>query len=240
MNAPDFFFQHHTIALQEFVTGGDPAATPVASLIVLHGLGTTGVDFMPLLRSMDLAAVGPVRCVFPDAPWRPMSLNGTDMHAWYDAAPPETRRHASLPLDETGLRESQAMVQALIEQEQAQGMPSERIVLMGFSQGAVLALHTGLRAPQRLAAIVALSGYLPLGARTLQTESNAANQRLPIFLAHGEQDEVVVIDRARAARTVLQVMGHLVEWHTYPMGHEVSDTELTDVSAWLTGVLSVV
>ncbi|MDP2405160.1 MAG: alpha/beta fold hydrolase [Hydrogenophaga sp.] len=240
MNAPDFFFQHHTIALQEFVTGRDPAATPVASLIVLHGLGTTGVDFMPLLRSMDLAAVGPVRCVFPDAPWRTMSLNGTDMHAWYDAAPPETRRHASLPLDETGLRESQAMVQALIEQEQAQGMPSERIVLMGFSQGAVLALHTGLRAPQRLAAIVALSGYLPLGARTLQTESNAANQRLPIFLAHGEQDEVVVIDRARAARTVLQVMGHLVEWHNYPMGHEVSDTELTDVSAWLTGVLSVV
>jgi phospholipase/carboxylesterase len=189
---------------------------------------------------MDLAAVGPVRCVFPDAPWRTMSLNGTDMHAWYDAAPPETRRHATLPLDETGLRESQAMVQALIEQEQARGMPSERIVLMGFSQGAVLALHTGLRAPQRLAAIVALSGYLPLGARTLQTESNAANQRLPIFLAHGEQDEVVVIDRARAARTALQVMGHLVEWHNYPMGHEVSDTELADVSAWLTGVLSVV
>jgi phospholipase/carboxylesterase len=119
-------------------------------------------------------------------------------------------------------------------------MPSERIVLMGFSQGAVLALQTGLRAHQRLAGIVALSGYLPLGARTLQTESHPANQRLPIFLAHGEQDAVVLIDRARAARTVLQVMGHLVEWHSYPMGHEVSDTELAEVGAWLTGVLSMV
>ena len=146
MNAPDFFFQHHTIPLQEFVTGRDPAATPVASLIVLHGLGTTGADFMPLLRSMDLAAVGPVRCVFPDAPWRTMSLNGTDMHAWYDAAPSDAPRHAPLPADEAGLRASQSLVQALIEQEEAQGMPSERIVLMGFSQGSAMSLLAGLRA----------------------------------------------------------------------------------------------
>ncbi|OOG86631.1 hypothetical protein B0E41_05940 [Hydrogenophaga sp. A37] len=226
--------------LQEFVTGRDPSATPVASLIVLHGLGTEGSDFVPLLRHMDLSAVGPVRCVFPDAPTRTMSFNGTDMHAWYDAAPPAASRHASQPADEAGLRASQRLVQTLIEREQAQGMPSERIVLMGFSQGAVLALQTGLRAHQRLAAIVALSGYLPLGARTLQMESNIANQRLPIFLAHGQQDEVVAIDRARAARTVLQVMGHLVDWHLYDMGHEVSDAELADISAWLTGVLSVV
>ncbi|NWF46381.1 alpha/beta fold hydrolase [Hydrogenophaga sp. D2P1] len=239
MYVPDLSL-NQTLPPQTFVTGRDPAATPVASLIVLHGLGTTGGDFIPLLRSMNLAAVGPVRCVFPDAPLRTVSFNGSDMHAWYDAAPSDAPRHAPLPADEAGLRASQSLVQALIEQEEAQGMPSERIVLMGFSQGAVLAVHAGLRAPQRLAAIVALSGYLPLGARTLQSESHPANQRLPIFLAHGEYDEVVPIDRARAARTVLQVMGHLVEWHNYPMGHEVSDTELADVEAWLIGVLSVV
>jgi phospholipase/carboxylesterase len=239
MHVPDLSL-NQTLQPQTFVTGRDPAAAPVASLIVLHGLGTTGGDFIPLLRSMNLAAVGPVRCVFPDAPLRTVSFNGSDMHAWYDAAPSDAPRHAPLPADEAGLRASQRLVQALIEQEEAQGMASERIVLMGFSQGAVLALHAGLRATQRLAAIVALSGYLPLGARTLQTESHPANQRLPIFLAHGEYDAVVPIDRARAARTVLQVMGHLVEWHNYPMGHEVSDTELADIGAWLTGVLSVV
>jgi len=104
---------------------------------------------------------------------------------------------------------------------------------MGFSQGAVLALQAGLRAPRRLGAVVALSGYLPLGARTLQAESSAANMRLPIFLAHGSQDEVIGIDRARAARTSLQAMGHPVEWRSYPMGHEVDDAELVDLAVWL-------
>lgn len=234
MNAPDFLRQ--TVQLQEFVTGPDPAAEPVASLIVLHGLGTTGSDFAPLLAGMDLGAVGPVRCVLPNAPMRSVSFNQTDMHAWYDAAPPDARRQAVQPADEAGLLASERIVQALIEREEGRGMASERIALMGFSQGAVLALHTGLRAPQRLAAVVALSGYLPLGARTLQSESSAANQRLPIFLAHGEQDEVVVIDRARVARTNLQAMGHLVDWRSYPMGHEVDDAELADLGAWLTGV----
>ena len=236
MNAPDLLRQ--TVQLQEFVTGPDPAEEPVASVIVLHGLGTTGSDFAPLLCDMDLGAVGPVRFVCPNAPVRSVSFNRTDMHAWYDAIPPDARRQAVQPADEEGLRASQRIVQALIEREEGRGMPSERIALMGFSQGAVLALHAGLRAPQRLAAVVALSGYLPLGARTLQSESSAANQRLPIFLAHGEQDEVVVIDRARTARTNLQAMGHLVDWHSYPMGHEVDDTELADLGAWLTGVLS--
>lgn len=238
MNAPDLLRQ--TIQLQEFVTGRAPSATPVASLIVLHGLGNEGRDFAPLLRHIDLSAVGPVRCVLPDAPMRTMSLNGTDMHAWYDAAPPVASRHASQPTDEGGLRASQRIVQALIEREEGRGMAPERIVLMGFSQGAVLALQTALRAPQRLAAVVALSGYLPLNARALQMESNIANQRLPIFLGHGEHDEVISIDRARVARTVLQVMGHLVDWHLYDMGHEISDAELADIGAWLTGVLSTV
>ena len=236
MNAPDFLRQ--TVQLQEFVTGPDPAAAPTASLILLHGLGQKGSDFAPLLRGLDLSAVGPVRCVFPNAPLRTVSLNGSEMHAWYDAVAPVGRLNAPLPLDETGLRASQRIVQALIDREEGQGILSERIVLMGFSQGAVLALHAGLRAHQRLAAVVALSGYLPLGARTLQSESSAANQRLPIFLAHGEQDEIVGIDRARAARTNLQAMGHLVDWHSYPMGHEVDDAELADLGAWLTGVLA--
>ena len=239
MNAPDRLRQ--TVQLQEFVTGSDPAATPCASLIVLHGLGTEGGDFIPLLRALDLRGLGPVHCVCPNAPLRTISINGAEMHAWYDARPPEeTRLHAPQPADESGLRASQRIVQALIDREVARGMPSERIVLMGFSQGAVLALHAGLRAPQRLGGLVALSGYLPLSARVLQAEASAFNQRLPLFLAHGEQDEVITIDRARAARTALQAIGHLVDWHLYPMGHEVSDAELADLGAWLTGVLSVV
>lgn len=238
MNAPDRLRQ--TVQLQEFVTGPDPAATPCASLIVLHGLGTNGGDFIPPLRGMDLRGVGPVHCVFPNAPMRAISINGAEMHAWYDALPPEGRLHASQPADESGLRASQRIVQALIDREVARGVPSERIVLMGFSQGAVLALHAGLRAPQRLGGLAALSGYLPLSTRVLQAEASAFNQRLPLFLAHGEQDEVITIDRARAARTALQTMGHLVDWHRYPMGHEVSDAELVDLAAWLTGVLSPV
>jgi phospholipase/carboxylesterase len=233
MNAPDV--PRQKVQLQEFVTGPDPAAEPRASLIVLHGLGQKGSDFASLLRRMDLSALGPVRCVLPNAPMRSVRVEDAEreMHAWYDALAPVGHLNAPLPADEAGLRASERIVQALIDREEGLGILPERIVLMGFSQGAVLALQAGLRAPRRLGAVVALSGYLPLGARTLQAESSAANMRLPIFLAHGSQDEVIGIDRARAARTSLQAMGHPVEWRSYPMGHEVDDAELVDLAVWL-------
>jgi len=226
------------VQLHEMVLGGVAGDAPDASLIVLHGLGTLGRDFVPMLQQIDVSGLGTVRCLLPNAPQRTISLNGQSMAAWYDAQPVDPRRQTPQPSDENGLRASQRIVQALIDREEARGVPSERIVLMGFSQGAVLALHTGLRAPQRLGGMAALSGYLPLSVRVVQEEARQANQRTPVFMAHGEHDEVVDIGRARAARTTLQAMGHVVHWSSHDMGHEVCEAEVQDLCAWLRRCLS--
>jgi len=161
---------------QDFQSGDHP----VASLIVLHGLGADGNDFVPIARELDLSAVGPMRFVFPHAPIRPVTINGgMKMRAWYDIYTPELVRRE----DEAGLRASVADVQALIDREVALGISPERVVLMGFSQGCAMALLAGLRAPQRLAGIAGLSGYLPLAATTA-AERSAANHDVPVFLAH--------------------------------------------------------
>src|SRR5690606_38543976 len=146
---------------------GAADAQPVASLIVLHGLGADGNDFVPVAQMLDLSTVGPVRFVFPSAPVRPVTLNGGHpMRAWYDIHPPGPNPAAPRPEDDAGLRASQQQVQALIDREVARGVPAHRIVLMGFSQGCAMTLLTGLRAPQRLAGLIALSGYLPLADTT--------------------------------------------------------------------------
>ncbi len=216
---------------------GAPDAPTAASLIVLHGLGADGNDFVPVAQMLDLSAIGPVRFVFPSAPVRPVTLNGGyPMRAWYDIFPPSS--HAAHPRqeDEPGLRASMAQVQALIDREVAMGVPASRIVLMGFSQGCAMTLLTGLRAPQRLAGLVALSGYLPLPA-TAAAERSAANAGLPVFMGHGEEDEIVVIERGEAARDALLALGHPVEWRTYPMGHSVCPEEVADLNRWLLDVL---
>ncbi|MBA4262270.1 MAG: carboxylesterase [Comamonadaceae bacterium] len=223
------------IELIEFTTGGDPAAQPVASIVVLHGLGADGSDFVPMAQELDLSAIGPVRFVFPSAPVRPVTINGGyQMRAWYDIHPPGpqgTRRE-----DEAGLRESQAIVQQLLERETQRGVPPQRTVLMGFSQGCAMTLLAGLRAPQRLAALVALSGYLPLAATTA-AEHSAASLGTPIFMAHGAFDGVVAPERGAAARDALQVIGYPVEWRSYPMEHTVCAEEVQDLNAWLLQVL---
>jgi len=143
-----------------------PEGAPVAaSIIVLHGLGADGSDFVPIAQAMDLSAVGPVRWVFPSAPVRPVTLNGGyAMRAWFDIHPP--RPDGTRLEDVAGLRESQAAVQQLLDREAMRGVPPERTVLMGFSQGCAMTLLAGLRAPRRLAGLVALSGYLPLADST--------------------------------------------------------------------------
>lgn len=219
------------IELIEFTTGGDASAQPVASIVVLHGLGADGSDFVPVAQAMDLSAVGPVRFVFPSAPVQPVTINaGYEMRAWYDIYPPGP--DGSRREDEPGLRASQAIVQQLIDREVQRGVPAERMVLMGFSQGCAMTLLAGLRAPQRLAGLVALSGYLPL---TLQTgaEISDANHGVPVFMAHGDFDDVVVIERGEGARDVLQALGYPVDWHHYPMAHEVCMDEIADLNAWL-------
>ena len=219
------------IELIEFTTGVDTQAQPVASVVVLHGLGADGSDFVPVAQAMDLSAVGPVRFVFPSAPVRPVSINGGyEMRAWYDIYPPNpggARRE-----DEAGLRESQAIVQQLLDREAQRGVAPGRTVLMGFSQGCAMTLLAGLRVPQRLAGLAALSGYLPLAGATA-AERSTANRDTPVFMAHGDQDDIVVPARGEAARDTLLALGQPVDWRQYPMGHEVCMDEVRDLNAWL-------
>ncbi len=208
-------------------------ARPGLSLIVLHGLGADGNDFVPVAQELDLAPLGGARFVFPHAPMRPVTLNGGYvMRAWYDIlGTPQARQE-----DEAGLRQSQAEIEALITREAARGMPPERIVLMGFSQGCAMTLLTGLRHRERLGALVGLSGYLPLAASTT-TERSDANALVPIFMAHGQADPMIGIDRARASRDALRALGYAVDWHDYPMEHSVCIEEIADLQRWLLRVM---
>jgi len=210
------------------------ADAPGASLIVLHGLGADGHDFVPIAQQLELSAVGGARFIFPHAPMRPVTMNGGYvMRAWYDiAGTPQARRE-----DEAGLRESQALIEALIERERQRGVPASRIVLMGFSQGCAMTLLTGLRHAERLAGLVGLSGYLPLAASTA-AERSAANADVPIFLAHGREDPMIAIDRALTSRDALVAMGYPVEWHEYAMPHSVCMDEIVDLNRWLLRVLA--
>jgi phospholipase/carboxylesterase len=210
------------------------ADAPGASLIVLHGLGADGNDFVPIAQELDLSAIGGARFIFPHAPMRPVTMNGGYvMRAWYDiAGTPRSRAE-----DEAGLRESQALIEALIERERERGMPAARIVLMGFSQGCAMTLLTGLRHGERLAGLVGLSGYLPLAAHTA-AERSAANADVPIFLAHGREDPMIAIERALASRDALLALGQPVEWHDYAMPHSVCMDEVADLNRWLLRVLA--
>lgn len=209
-------------------TGPDPDA----SVIWLHGLGADGHDFEPVVPALGLDASLSLRFVFPHAPIRPVTINmGMPMRAWFDIAELGGARQ-----DEQGIRDSQALLEALIEGERARGIAAGRIALAGFSQGGAIALQTGLRHPEALAGILALSCWLPLDA-TLAAERSAANASIPVFMAHGVHDDVVGIDRARRSRDVLRTLGYSPEWHEYPMGHAVCVPELADIGAWLASVL---
>ena len=207
---------------------------PQASVIVLHGLGASGDDFVPVCEQLDLRALGPVRHVLPHAPVRPVTINnGFVMPAWYDILAlggPSTE-------DEAGLRASQALIENLIAREVARGVNPSRIVLAGFSQGCAMALLTGLRHAQPLAGIVGLSGYLPLAAKTAG-ERSVANQSTPIFLAHGRFDPMIQLSRALATRDALQGLGYAVQWHEYPMEHSVCMPEIADLQEFLLQVLA--
>lgn len=210
---------------QDIETGPHPSA----SVIILHGLGADGSDFVPFCGELTLEEAGPVRFVLPSAPVRRVSLNnGYPMQAWYDILPVSGPKRE----DEASLREAHVQVMWLIEREMARGVPSERIVLMGFSQGCAMSLFTGLRYPHRLAGLVGLSGYQPL-AESLAAELAPANAGLPIFLAHGRQDPVVQIARGEAALEQLRGLGYAPSWHAYDMEHSVCAEELADLDAWL-------
>jgi phospholipase/carboxylesterase len=202
-------------------------------VIWLHGLGADGHDFEPVVPELRLPSRLRVRFVFPHAPVRPVTINmGMPMRAWYDILQMGGGRE-----DEAGIRASQALVQALIEQEKGRGVDPRRIVLAGFSQGGAIVLHTGLRHAERLAGILALSTYLPL-AGTLAAERSAANRDLPLYMVHGTQDPMIGITRARESRAALEALGYPVQWKEYAMAHSVCGEEIADIAAWLLRLLA--
>ena len=208
---------------------------PCAAVIWMHGLGADGHDFVPVVHDLALPETLAVRFVFPHAPLRPVTINrGAVMRAWYDVYGDAGVRRE----DAEGVRDSERRIEALIARETGRGIPPGAIVLAGFSQGGAMALHTGLRHPARLAGILALSCFLPL-ADALGAEASPANRAVPIFMAHGTDDAVIPLARARRARDRLVELGYRVLWHEYRMPHAVCAAEITDVSAWLGEVLGV-
>jgi phospholipase/carboxylesterase len=200
---------------------------PEAAIIWLHGLGADGHDFEPIVPELKLKK--PLRFIFPHAPMRPVTINqGMRMRAWYDIL-----QLGGGPEDEAGLRASQKITDELIR---AQGLPANKIVLAGFSQGGAIVLQTALRYPERLAGVMALSTYLPIAA-TVAAERSEANRDLPIFMAHGQYDDLIPMQRARASREHLETLGYKIEWHDYPMPHSVCAPEIADISAFLGKVL---
>ena len=208
----------------------DPAETPSGTVIWLHGLGADGHDFEPIVPELNLDV--PIRFVFPHAPKRSVTINGgMEMRAWYDIDP-------GSPLSGTDeIRMSAAAIQELVDVENHNGMPTDRIVLAGFSQGGVVALHLGLRTESRFAGLMALSTYVH-DHENVGTEVSFVSIDTPIFMAHGIADPMIPITRAVTSREALTALNYQVDWREYGMGHHVCPEELVDIKGFLERVLS--
>lgn len=206
--------------------------SPSASVIWLHGLGADGSDFVPVVEMLNLPNV---RFILPHAPYRKVTINnGYEMRAWYDLFGLTIGSRE----DETGICEAQDYLESLIAQEVSRGIPHNKIVLAGFSQGGAIALHTALRHNQALAGILALSTYLPLKS-FLPEEKSSANQHTPIFMAHGAYDEVISLETCRVSLELLLAQQYQVGWHEYPMAHSVCMEEIDDIRSFLSNTLDV-
>ena len=200
---------------------------PVGSVIWLHGLGADGHDFEPIVPELRLPAELPLRFVFPHAPVRPVTINGgMAMRAWYDIVSLDSAGRA----DANGVRESTAILEALIEREIERGIPAEKIVIAGFSMGGAIAINTALHTGHELAGLMALSTYLPIPD---EVEGSTGNRHLPVFMAHGTYDPMVLHQWGKASAEGLVATGFTVEWHDYPMQHGVCPEEIRDIRAWL-------
>ena len=212
----------------------ETAPNPSASIIWLHGLGADGNDFVPIIPQLNLSECPAIRFVFPSAPSMPVTVNGGYvMPAWYDI----TGRDSNDREDIDGIHKSARVISELIEREASRGVAYRKIVLAGFSQGCAMSLQVGLRFPHALAGIMALSGYLPL-AKSLPLERSEANNKTPIFMAHGVWDAVITPERAEASADILEKLGYQVDWNSYPMEHSLHPDELVDISRFLTMVLN--
>ena len=207
----------------------EPATTADAAVIWLHGLGADGYDFVPIVDELRLPPTLAVRFVFPHARPRPVTINnGFVMRAWYDI----TGLGPDRKEDDAGIRESAGVVNGYIEQQNARGVATERIVIAGFSQGGAIALQASLRYPERLGGVMALSTYLPL-RESVAAEASPANKGLPILMCHGLRDPMIAAAIGKASRDQLVSLGYTVEWQSYPMEHQVCMEEVHDISRWL-------
>ena len=211
----------------------EPERAADAAVILMHGLGADGHDFESLVPELRLPTEAAIRWIFPHAPIRPVTLNGgVPMRAWFDILGLDRRSEE----DTAGVREAAADIRELVRRERERGIFADRIVLAGFSQGGAMALFSGLREPERLAGILALSTYMPL-AETLKAEAHPANVAVPIFMAHGAFDPVVAPALGETSRDALQSLGYDVDWRTYPMPHSLCAEEVGDLREWLLRVL---
>ncbi len=207
----------------------DPDGPPSASVIWLHGLGADGHDFEPIVPALRLPKEARVRFVFPHAPMRPVTINGGYvMRAWYDIKTVDLDRM----VDKEDLETSRRQLEAWIRNERTAGVPSERIVVAGFSQGGAIALYGGLSFEERLGGIVALSCYHPL-PHLIEERRAPADGAVPIFMAHGTYDPLVPLALAEATVETLREAGYAPEWRTYPLPHSVSPEEISDIGRFL-------
>ncbi len=205
----------------------ETGTNPVGSIIWLHGLGADGHDFEPIVPELRLSQELPLRFVFPHAPVQPVTVNGgMAMRAWFDIKSFDREGQPDIE----GIDASIARLEELVEAETARGVPRSRIVLAGFSQGGVIAMHAALKASQQIGGLIALSSYLPL---TDRLEGYAINTALPVFMGHGLVDPVLTIEMGLASRDAIKKSGIKPEWHEYPMAHGVCPQEIDDISRWL-------
>ncbi len=218
------------ITLLEAETGPNPAV----AVVWMHGLGADGTDFEPIVPELALPEAPAIRFIFPNAPYRPVTCNGGYvMRAWYDiiSLDPDSRE-----IDEDGLMESRDIVRQLIAREAGRGIPSHRMFLAGFSQGGAVAYLTALTHPDALAGVIALSTYIP-SPHLITDNLSEANRRIPMFVAHGTDDDVVSLTLGTQALEFVKSQGLAPEWHTYDMPHSVCAEEVNDIGAWLNNQL---
>lgn len=209
-----------------------PEAEHKYSVIWLHGLGADGHDFEGLIPDLQLTAKANIHFIFPNAPVQPVTINGgRAMRSWYDILEMSLDSRADI----AGIRQSAALIEALIQQEIDKGIPSINILLAGFSQGGVIALHVGLTYPHKLAGIVALSTYLPT-VEQLKIEHSIANHTTPIFMAHGIIDSVVAVESGKTAFDILKSMNYNIEWHDYVMEHSLCLEEIEHISTFINSI----
>jgi phospholipase/carboxylesterase len=207
----------------------ETAAAPAWTVLWLHGLGADGHDFAPLVPELLRPGWPALRFVFPHAPVRAVTINnGVRMRAWYDIVSPDFSNRA----DSAGVAASVAQVEELIAREHARGVPAERLLLAGFSQGGAITLATGLRRERPLAGLIALSTYLPEVADVARWHAPAALSQ-PLFMAHGQGDPVIPQPYAEQTAQALQALGMPVQWQRYSMAHQVCAEEIADLQDWM-------